>query len=70
MYDGSIARFERVRFMDGAFTVALTPEKHILVTHQEQPARAHSFISLPGGSFDTPEEDPLVCAKRELLEES
>ena len=70
MYDGSIARFERVRFMDGAFTVAITPEKKILITRQEQPARSSSFVSLPGGAFDTPDEDPLECAKRELLEET
>ena len=48
MYDGSTARFERVRFMDGAFTVAITAESQILITRQEQPARAGSFLSLPG----------------------
>lgn len=26
LYDGSIKRFERIRFFDGAFTLAITPE--------------------------------------------
>jgi len=40
------------------------------LTEQDQPAKSHSFLGLPGGSFDTPDEDPLVCAERELLEET
>lgn len=59
-----------IRFLDGAFVIAITPEWRILLTRQEQPARAHPFLWLPGWSFDTPDEDPLVCAQRELLEES
>ena len=40
------------------------------MTEQEQPSRNHPFFSLPGGAFDTPDEDPLLCAKREFLEET
>ena len=46
MYDGSIARFERIRFIDGAFVVPILPNGNILMTEQEQPARA-TFYSLP-----------------------
>ncbi len=70
MYDGSHATFERARFLDGSFAIALTPEKKILLTKQEQPARPLPFLSLPGGAFDSPQEDPLICAQRELLEET
>jgi ADP-ribose pyrophosphatase len=70
MYDGSISCFELVRFLDGAFTFAITQDKKILVTLQSQPSRTHAFLSLPGGAFDSPLEDPLLCAKRELLEET
>jgi ADP-ribose pyrophosphatase len=69
MYDGSIARFERIRFLDGAFVIAILPNDRILLTRQTQPGRSE-FLSLPGGSFDFPEEDPAICAKRELLEET
>lgn len=70
LYDGSIKRFERIRFFDGAFTFAITPEWKILITKQEQPAREKSFYSLPWWGFDFPDEDALLCAKRELLEET
>ena len=43
LYDGSVTRFERARFLDGAFTVAVLPDGQILMTEQEQPAR-ESFI--------------------------
>lgn len=69
MYDGTLARFERIRFLDGAFVIPITPEWNILLTIQEQPWRKE-FISLPGGSFDSPLEEPLLCAQRELLEET
>lgn len=69
MYDGSIARFERVRFLDGAFVIPILPNGNILLTLQEQPSR-DAFISFPGGALDTPDEDPVECARRELLEET
>lgn len=70
MYDGSFSRFERIRFSDGSFVIPILPDGTILLTEQEQPGRNHSFISLPGGGFDFPEEDPLICAQRELFEET
>jgi ADP-ribose pyrophosphatase len=69
MYDGTIKRFETIRFLDGAFVIPILPDGRILLTRQEQPLIAE-FISLPGGSFDYPEEDPLTCALRELQEET
>lgn len=69
MYDGSIALFERVRFLDGAFVIGIEQDGRILVTRQSQPQR-HDFLSLPGWSFAFPEEDPVDCARRELLEET
>ncbi|MDD2693963.1 MAG: NUDIX hydrolase [Candidatus Gracilibacteria bacterium] len=70
MYDGSYQVFEMLRFLDGSFSVAITPEGNILITDQEQPAKIAPFLGLPGGSFDVPDEDPLLCAQRELLEET
>lgn len=70
LYDGSRSTFECIRFLDGAFVIATTEDGKILLTKQEQPARDHFFFSLPWWSFDFPDEDPLLCAKRELLEET
>lgn len=69
MYDGSQKVFESIRFLDGAFCIPILPDGRIILTHQEQPLISE-FISLPGGSFDYPEEDPLACALRELQEET
>jgi ADP-ribose pyrophosphatase len=68
LFDGTTTTFERIRFKDGAFVIATVGEK-VIITHQEQPAHT-PFIGLPGGGFDTYDEDPLECAKRELLEET
>lgn len=46
LYDGSIARFERIRYLDGAFVIPVLPNGRILLTQQEQPGR-EEFISLP-----------------------
>lgn len=70
MFDGSKKCFERIRYADGAFAIPVTPEWKIILIKQEQPARKKSFLSFPGGWFDHPFEDPLICAKRELLEET
>ncbi|MBC7498611.1 NUDIX hydrolase [Candidatus Gracilibacteria bacterium] len=69
LYDGSNRRFELIRFIDGAFVLPILPDGRILLTRQEQPGRSE-FISLPGGSFDSPDENPRDCARRELLEET
>lgn len=69
MYDGSVARFERIRFLDGSFVIAILENNNILITRQIQPGR-REFLSLPGWSFDSPLEWALVCAERELLEET
>ncbi len=68
MYDGSTAVFEKVRRADSAGVLAVTPDKKIVVTYQEQPSIA-PFWSLIGGIVDDG-ETARVAAERELLEEA
>jgi ADP-ribose pyrophosphatase len=69
MYDGSFSPFECIRFQDWAFVVPILPDGNILMTLQEQPGKSE-FYSLPGWWVSTPDEDPLICAQREFLEET
>lgn len=68
MYDNSTARFERIRFLDGAFVIPILENGNILLTRQSQPTRSE-FIALPGGGVEDDDASPLEAAKRELLEE-
>ncbi len=68
LYDGSFITFERAKRPDSASVIAVTPDKKIIVTQQEQPT-LKPFWGLLGGVVD-PGETPLETAQRELLEES
>lgn len=68
MFDGSVETFEKLRRTDTAQVIAAVGDK-ILVEIQEQPDSRKPFVSLPGGKCEWG-EDPLVGAKRELLEET
>ncbi len=67
LYDGSVVTFERARRPDSAGVIAITKNKKILVTRQEQPSHK-PFWGLFGGVVDAG-ETPEQAAKRELLEE-
>ncbi|MBI3589045.1 MAG: NUDIX hydrolase [Candidatus Liptonbacteria bacterium] len=70
LYDGSTGIFERVKRPSTAQVIATAGDK-ILVQKQEQPDKIRPYYSLPGGRCDDePNEDPLLAAKRELLEEA
>ncbi|MBM3256715.1 MAG: NUDIX domain-containing protein [Candidatus Liptonbacteria bacterium] len=68
LYDGSIKTFERVWRPNTVLIIGTVGDK-ILIQTEEQPDREEPFESLPGGRPDG-EEEPLVTAKRELLEET
>jgi ADP-ribose pyrophosphatase len=68
MYDGSTKTFEKVKRPDTVVIYPVLEDGTILITEQVQPGR-EAFIDLPSGMVDEG-EDPLVAAKRELLEET
>jgi ADP-ribose pyrophosphatase len=68
LYDGSKATFEKLRRPDTVIVFPVTDEGKIILTEQEQPNR-EPFITGAAGRVEKGEE-PLECAKRELLEET
>ena len=68
MFDGTIETFERAKRADTTVVIA-TMDGKIVLQVQEQPDSTAPFPCMPGGRFNEGEE-PLACAKRELLEET
>ena len=69
--DGSTEEWDMVHHRKGAAcTVAVTPDKKIVLCHQQRPALERYTWELPAGCRDDVNEDTMVCAKRELLEET
>src|SRR5882757_3955251 len=67
MFDGSTETFEMLKRPNTIEVIATQGDK-ILISRQSQPNK-ENFYSLFGGRAEEG-EDPLVTAKRELLEES
>lgn len=67
MYDGTFQTFEVLKRPNTIEIIATSGDK-ILLSHQSQPTKS-DFYSLLGGRGEEGEE-PMVTAKRELLEEA
>lgn len=50
--------------------VALDDEGQIILVRQHRIAVGRLTLEIPAGKLDSPEEDPLLCAQRELSEET
>ena len=68
LYDGKTTTFEKIRRVDTAVVIPITPDGKIILAEQEQPGTA-PFIGSLGGRIDEG-ETPLQAAQRELMEES
>lgn len=67
MFDGTTSTFEMVKRPDTVQIIATKGDK-IFMAQEEQPAHKREY-GLLGGRVDEG-EDPVACAKRELLEEA
>lgn len=67
MFDGSYATFEMLK-RPNTIEIIATQGNKVLLSHQSQPTKL-DFYSLFGGGAEENEE-PLMTAKRELLEEA
>lgn len=68
LFDGTTETFEMLSRKDTVKIIAIKDDK-IIVTYQKQP-RKDWFYDFPGGRNDNPEENELIAAKREMLEET
>ena len=69
--DGAIIDdFYTVTIPDAAMIAAITVQGDILLKSEYRYAIGESVIECPAGMFDYNENDPLLVAKRELLEET
>ena len=66
----TIPDFYTVTIPDASGVVALTSDNKILLKTEYRYSQQTDLIEFPAGTFDEDESDPLVVAKRELLEET
>lgn len=67
--DGTEASRDIVSHHGGATVVALTDKGNVLLVRQYRIAVEQTLVELPAGKLE-PDEDPLLCAQRELSEET
>jgi len=67
--DGQTSTREIIRHNGGAAIVALDDERNIFLVRQFRIATGQEMLEIPAGKLEAG-EDPLVCAKRELEEET
>ena len=68
MFDGTTKTFEALTRPDTAVIIPLIGDK-MYIQNEEQPGMPPE-LGFPAGRFDPGESDPLLVAKRELLEET
>ncbi|TEA78928.1 NUDIX domain-containing protein [Allopusillimonas ginsengisoli] len=67
--DGGIASREYIVHPGAVVIIPLLDDQHVLLERQFRYPVGRVMTEFPAGKLD-PGEDPLVCAKRELLEET
>ena len=67
--DGVEREFEIKVEPDSAVVIALTAEREVVLVREYRPGPEEALLELPGGTLEDG-EDPLVAARRELLEET
>ena len=68
--DGKAASRDVVLLRGACAVVAVDAQGRLPLVRQHRIASGRFTWELPAGKFDSPEEEPLVCAQRELREET
>jgi ADP-ribose pyrophosphatase len=66
---GRISRHEVVLAPDAGVILPLVDDRTVILIRNERVAVGQTLWELPAGTFE-PGEDPMVCAARELIEET
>ena len=68
--DGKIARREVVKHPGGVTVLPVDSDGMCYMVRQYRYPIGEVTLEVPAGKLDAPDEDPLVCAERELSEET
>lgn len=68
--NGSLALREVACHPGASAVAALDAEENIILVRQYRAPVGRLTLEIPAGKFDHPGEDPLLCAQRELSEET
>src|SRR5688572_248015 len=68
--NGATAEMEVIRHPGGAAVAAINERGEICLLRQYRHALGRWLWELPAGKLDAADEDPFVCARRELEEET
>lgn len=68
--DGKMVEWELIKHRGAAAVVPVDDQGKLVLVQQYRSASDSITLELPAGVLDSPEELPIICAKRELEEET
>ena len=68
--NGNIATREWIKHPGASSVIPITSEGEVILVRQYRYPIGKVTLEVPAGKLDAPDEDPLVCARRELSEET
>lgn len=68
--NGHRATREWIKHQGASSVIPILPDNQIILVRQYRYPIGQVTLEVPAGKLDSPDEDPLVCAKRELSEET
>lgn len=68
--NGSISHREIALHIGAVAIIPVLADGRVIMERQFRYAHSRVFLEIPAGKLDTPDEDPLSAAKRELREET
>ena len=68
--NGNVAEWDYIHHDGAAAVVPVTEDGKILMVRQDRNALDRATLEIPAGKLDDPKEEGIVCAKRELEEET
>lgn len=68
--NGNLAKWDFIKKRSAAAVVPVLPDGRIVMVRQYRSCVDRETLEIPAGGMNTENEDPLVCAKRELKEET